>query len=121
VKDMTTQIAADSGEVCCALGGEAEISSPTVLSRRSRCARAVVGVAFLGIAGALAPRRARGRIALWPAALVSAWFGASHLVAAQIGYPGCPELGAIPSVLHGRTIATRCRPWQETDRWLERW
>lgn len=108
------------GEVCCDLGGEAATSSQRVMSQRSRLARAIVGVGFLAMAGGLAPRHASGRIALWPVALVPAWFGISHLVAAQIGYSGCPELGAIPSVLHGRTITTQCRPWQRTDRCLER-
>lgn len=64
-----------TGEVCCALGGETQTDSQTVISQRSRCARAIVGAGFLAVAGALATRRTPGGIALWPVALVPAWFG----------------------------------------------
>lgn len=110
-----------TGEVCCGFNdGEQETLSKGVTSRRARAARAIVGAGYLAVAGALATRRTPGRVALWPAALVPAWFGVSHLVAALIGYRGCPELGAIPSVLQGRTIKTECRSWELADRWLER-
>ena len=110
-----------TGDVCCGLGGETEANSQQPISQRSRVARALVGAGFLAMAGVIATRRTPGGIALWPVALVPTWFGLSHLVAAQIGYPGCPELGAIPSVLSGRTITTQCRPWEKTDRWLNRY
>ena len=45
---------------------------------------------------------------LWPLVVVTAWFGVSFLVAASTGYPGCPEIGAIPSLILGRSLATRC-------------
>jgi hypothetical protein len=94
---------------CCneAIGG--------AMARRSRLARALAGVVFLLLSGALSSRRLPAGIALWPAALVPAWFGISHLVAGVTGYRGCPELGAIPSVMLGRRVGTDCRPWGRID------
>lgn len=88
------------------------------MSGRSRQARAAAGLGFLALAGALASRQAPGRVALWPLALVPTWFGISHLVAGVTGYRGCPELGAIPSVMLGRPVETSCRPWERIDRLL---
>lgn len=96
---------------CCATGEAA-------MSRPSRAARATAGAGFLLIAGALSTRRLPGGIALWPAAVVPTWFGISHLVAGMTGYSGCPELGAIPSVMLVRPVATGCRPWERVDRCL---
>lgn len=105
-------------EICCEIGHAAQ-PGETPMPWRSRAARAVVGFGFLAGAGALATRELPGRISLWPLALVPTWFGASHLVAAQMGYRGCPELGAIPSVLNGRRILTGCGPWERADAWLD--
>jgi len=99
-------------EGSCAVGGDARVAG---VSPGGRAARAVVGLAALGVGGALATRALPGRIALWPAALVPSWFGISHLVAAMVGYNGCPELGAIPTVMHGRPIGSRCRMWSALD------
>lgn len=88
------------------------------MSNVARLARAVAGLVFLALAGALAQRQAPGRIALWPLALVPTWFGISHLAAALTRYSGCPELGAIPSVMLGRTVPTGCDPWGRLDRLL---
>jgi hypothetical protein len=82
--------------------------------------RFAAGLGFLALAGGLATRPAPGRIALWPAALVPTWFGISHLIAGVIGYRGCPELGAIPSVMLGREVPTSCGPWERIDRRLDR-
>jgi hypothetical protein len=104
--------------VCCAVDpAEGAIASGT-MPRRLRAARALVGLVQLALAGWLATRTLPGDIALWPLALVPAWFGISHLIAGLIGYYGCPELGAIPSVLHGRRIDTGCAPWARADRLL---
>ena len=89
------------------------------MSRAVRRARAAAGLAFLVAAGALSTRQLPGRVALWPASLVPTWFGISHLVASVTGYRGCPELGAIPSVLLDRPVSTSCGPWQRIDRRLE--
>ncbi len=60
---------------------------------------------------------ARGVLSALGAAAAS-WFGASHLVAARTGYGGCPELGAIPSVILGREVQVGCVPWRIADRRL---
>lgn len=86
------------------------------MSRPARRIRAIAGVGFLAVAGAMASRQLPGRIALWPASLIPTWFGISHLVASVTGYWGCPELGAIPSVMLDRPIETSCGPWQRIDR-----
>jgi hypothetical protein len=41
-------------------------------------------------------------------------------VASATGYPGCPELGAIPSLLLRRRVATECGPWEWIDKRLDR-
>jgi hypothetical protein len=88
------------------------------MHRHARAARVGVGLAQLALGGTLASRKLPGRIALWPAALVPTWFGISHLVAAMIGYRGCPELGAIPTVMLGRPVGTVCEFWDRLDRRL---
>jgi hypothetical protein len=90
------------------------------MSQAARGARALAGVGFLALAGALSAREVPGRISLWPASLVPAWFGVAHLVAAATGYPGCPEIGAIPSVLLDRPVGSPCGPWERLDRRLDR-
>jgi hypothetical protein len=87
-----------------------------LMNQRGRVARTVAGFAWLAAGGLLATRALPGRIALWPASLVPTWFGISHLVAAVISYRGCPELGAIPTVLLGRPVPTVCEIWERIDR-----
>jgi hypothetical protein len=103
------------GPACCAVRlDDSDYASPP-LSRSGRRTRAMAGLGFLALAGAIASRQLPGSIALWPASLVPTWFGISHLVAGMTGYPGCPELGAIPSVLLDRPVATACGPWERID------
>lgn len=83
----------------------------------ARCSRVAAGALFLALAGAMGSRRLPGGVALWPASLVPTWFGISHLLAGATAYEGCPELGAIPSVLLGRPVQTSCEPWRRMDRW----
>jgi len=92
----------------------------TTMSRAARRSRAAAGLVFLVLAGGLASRRLPGSIALWPTSIVPTWFGISHLVAGVTGYQGCPELGAIPSVVLGRPVGTSCELWRHIDRWVER-
>lgn len=42
----------------------------------------------------------------------------THVLAAVTGYAGCPELGAVPSLVLRRPVATWCRPWDWADRRL---
>jgi hypothetical protein len=102
---------------CCS-DADGPSTQGTAMSRPARRARAVAGLGFLVVAGALGSRQLPGRIALWPASLVPTWFGISHLVASVTGYEGCPELGAIPSVMLNRPIATSCGPWKRIDQRL---
>ena len=104
-------------EICCELAPAEPIGKGT-MPRRLRAARASVGLLQLALAGFLATRQLPGDIALWPLALVATWFGISHLIAGVMGYHGCPELGAIPSVMQGRRIETGCGPWERIDGWL---
>ena len=96
-------------------GGGCCSSDEASMSGRSRALRGGAGLGFLAIAGAMGSRRLPGGIALWPAAVVPTWFGVSHLVAGMTGYPGCPELSAIPSVMLGRPVGTACRLWEWID------
>jgi hypothetical protein len=95
------------------------MESHASMGRAARWSRALAGMGFLAIAGALATRRLPGRVALWPTSLVPTWFGISHLVAGVTGYHGCPEIGAIPSVMLGRQVQTDCELWQNIDAWVD--
>ena len=97
---------------CAVASGE---GSTSALADRQRRARALAGVALCGVS--LAAARWPNPLAA-PVALVSGWLGASHLVAAAPAYRGCPELGAIPSLFLGRSVETRCGPWELLDRRL---
>lgn len=99
---------------CCSDAGSA------TMGRRARRARAIAGVGFLALAGAMSSRQMPGKISLWPAAIVPTWFGVAHLVASVTGYEGCPELGAIPSVMLDRHVATGCGLWEQIDRQVYR-
>lgn len=55
-----------------------------------------------------------------PLALVAGWFALSHVVAGITAYSGCPELGAIPSVVRGRPVVTGCGPWKLLDERIDR-
>lgn len=89
---------------CCDAG---ELPEP--LNDRQRHARTIVGIASLGLA-IFAARRAG--VAGTLAAASAGWFGASHLVAARTGYAGCPELGAIASLILRRDVQVGCVPWR---------
>ena len=81
-----------------------------VLSTRQRRSRLAAGALLLG----LVPLLRRVPVV----AAVVAWFGISHIVAARIGYAGCPEIGAIPSAVTGRRFRTWCGPWDYLDEQL---
>lgn len=93
------------------------------LDHTARGARALAGVAFIAQVGllytwplgALAKVGLPGRV-IWPLGALGVWFGVSHLVAAATGYRGCPEIGAVASLLSRRQVLTRCKPWEAFDR-----
>jgi hypothetical protein len=96
---------------CCACDQAPQ--GPT--NARQRAARAVAGVTLLALTAAATRASSPFNVALAGAA---GWVGVSHLVAAATGYNGCPELGAIPTVVRGHPVHTRCGPWQTLDRRL---
>ena len=100
-------------------GGCCSSADAPTMGRRARWARFAAGAGFLALAGAMATRRLPGQVSLGPAAIVPTWFGVAHLVAGVTGYPGCPELGAIPSVMLDREVGTDCSTWQRIDRQIE--
>ena len=82
------------------------------LTQRQRTGRAIVGGALVAAAaGALASPNAARTVVVFGLG----WLGVSHLVAAATRYNGCPELGAIPSLVLRRHVHTRCGPWQSLD------
>lgn len=93
---------------CCRDGA----AGSRTLNARQRWARLIAGVLLLALVLAL-PWSAVGWIAL---AAALGWVGASHVLAAAMAYPGCPELGAVPSLLSGHRVTTACSPW----RWLDK-
>jgi hypothetical protein len=97
--------------VCClgSVASDAPKEAPP-LGLRSRGVRTTAGLIFLALAAWMP---------LWPLSVLAAWFGASHLVAAATGYRGCPELGAIASLVLRRRVSTVCKPWERFDEWLE--
>jgi|SRR6516225_2387088 hypothetical protein len=92
--------------LCCR---DASVERQT-LNPRQRRARLITGVIFLGVAAALP--WSSGWTVL---AIILGWIGATHILAAAMGYPGCPELGAVPSLLLRRSVKVGCVPW----RWLD--
>jgi hypothetical protein len=84
------------------------------LSRRQRMARFIVGAGLLLVAFLLAWFAATSAATIVTAAIL-VWFGVTHVLAALIAYPGCPELGAVPSLLLRRDVKIGCDPWQWFD------
>jgi len=84
------------------------------LNRRQRAARLIVGATLL-LVGFVLPSSHELSVTGIAAATIVGWFGVTHVLAAFMAYPGCPELGAIPSLLLGRDVKIGCGPW----RWLD--
>src|SRR5262249_39582151 len=84
------------------------------LNRRQRAARFIVGTALLLLAFLL-PWSHEPSVAGIATAVIIGWFGVTHVLAALMAYPGCPELGAVPSLFLGRNVKIGCGPW----RWLD--
>lgn len=76
------------------------------LNGGQRRARLIAGVVLLTLA---LTSSAAGWIA---PAVIAGWLGATHVLASAMAYPGCPELGAAPSLLLGRWVKIGCTPWR---------
>jgi hypothetical protein len=79
---------------------------------------ASVGVLYLWPVAMLTDLGVPSAVA-WGLAIPSLWLGISHLVAAATAYRGCPEVGAIPSLILRRRVITSCRPWEQIDQRIE--
>jgi hypothetical protein len=90
------------------------------LAGRERLARAAAGGVFIVCVWPVALLREIGVSGLvtWALAAAALWVGGSHLVAAVTGYRGCPEIGAIASLVLRRHVRTACTPWERADRWI---
>ena len=93
--------------------GSSEAQAP--LGGRARVARGMAGLLVIAGVGllylwpvALLPELGVPGFAAWALAIPSLWLGVSHLVAAVTAYRGCPEIGAIPSLLLRRHVITSC-------------
>jgi hypothetical protein len=102
-------------------GSEARVP----LGGRERAARAIAGALIIAGIGllylgpvALLPKLGVPGVVTWALAVPSLWLGISHLVAAATSYRGCPEVGAIPSLILSRQVISTCTPWERLDRRL---
>jgi hypothetical protein len=102
---------------CASCGAPREVGDETPLeltpvqqATRLRMAHQFLAatVALAGVSGWLFP-------VLWPLTAIAGWFAVSFYVAVWTRYLGCPEIGAIPSWVAGRRIATRCAPLERRD------
>ena len=84
------------------------------LNRRQRTVRFIVGAGLL-LLDLLLPWSQPLSIAEIATAAIIGWFGVTHVLAALMAYPGCPELGSVPSLLLRRDLKIGCGPW----RWLD--
>jgi hypothetical protein len=108
------------------LSDRASSEAEAPLSGRARAARAIAAVLVIAGVGllylwpvALLPELGVPSFVVWSLAIPSLWFGVSHLVAAATAYRGCPEVGAIASLVLRRHVITTCSPWERFDRRLE--
>ena len=108
------------------LSDRASSKAEVPLSGRGRAARAIAGVLIIGGVGllylwpvALLPQLGVPSFVAWGLAIPSLWLGISHLVAAATAYRGCPEVGAIASLVLRRHVITTCAPWERFDRRIE--
>ena len=81
------------------------------LNAAQRWARLIAGVVLLSLALTLPLAGAGWNVLV----VIAGWFGVTHVLAAAMAYPGCPELGAVPSLLLRRWVRIGCTPW----RWLD--
>jgi hypothetical protein len=96
----------------CCCSDEAGDGRP--LNRGQRSARFIVGASLL-LLGSLLPWSDGLSVAGIAASVIIGWFGVTHVLAALTAYPGCPELGAVLSLLLRRDVKVGCGPW----RWLD--
>lgn len=111
----TYQTIYSKGCASCGAAPEAGDETPVELTPVQQATRLRMAHRFLAAAIVLAFVSASLLHVLWPLAAIAGWFAASFYVAVWSRYLGCPEIGAIPSWLLGRRIATRCAPLERRD------
>ena len=84
------------------------------LNRRQRTARFIFGAGLLSLDFLLLWSHPLSVTAIAAAAIIG-WFGVTHVLAALMAYPCCPELGAVPSLLLRRVVKIGCGPWRRLD------
>jgi hypothetical protein len=110
----TYQMIYSKGCAVCGAPREGMRESPK-LNAAQHATRRRMAHGFLVATAALALMAAGLLPLFWPLAAIAGWFAASFYVAAWTGYVGCPEVGAIPSWILRREIATRCTPLERID------
>jgi fatty acid desaturase len=101
---------------CSSCGAPGDLASgPQHLNDMQRATRLEMANRFLAAAVILAAIAGWVLPLLWPLAAIAGWFAISFYVAVWTRYLGCPEVGAIPSLLARRHIATRSAPLERRD------
>lgn len=111
----TYQTIYSKGCVSCGAGREGDDVTASELTPVQQATRLRLARQFLGTTIVLAVISGWLLPLLWPLTAIAAWFAGAFYVAVWTRYPDCPEIGAIPSWLLGRRIATRCAPLDRRD------
>jgi hypothetical protein len=111
----TCQTIYSKGCASCGAARERDDATPLELTAAQQATRLRMAHQFLGSTIVLAAFSGWWLPLLWPLTAIAGWFAGSFYVAVWTRYPGCPEIGAIPSWLLGRRIATRCAPLERRD------
>lgn len=102
--------ASQAGQGCGCRVSPVDDARLPALAARHRVARVLAGGGFAALSWLCWSSRVSR-----PVAVAAGWFALSHVVAGITAYPGCPELGAIPSLIPGASVRTRCGPWKLLD------
>ena len=98
----------------CTAPGDGTCTAPQEpLNEPGRRSRIVWGIAIGALTVALGAIAYTRLAELWPLVTVAAWFSLSFVVAGMTAYSGCPETGAILSLLRRRPQATNCPPLEK--------
>ena len=111
----TYQTIYSKGCASCGAAREGDHTTPLELTPVQQATRLRLAHWFLVATIVLAAVSGWVLAVLWPLTAIAGWFAASFYVAVWTRYLGCPEIGAIPSWLLGRRIATRCAPLERRD------
>lgn len=111
----TYQTIYSKGCASCGAPREAGDGAPLELSPVQRATRLRMAHQFLAATIMFSAVSVYLLPVLWPLTAIAGWFAVSFYVAVWTKYLGCPEIGAIASLLVGHRIATRCAPLERRD------